>query len=341
MIELKNINQIYHQKNRSHQVLKDINLHIASGEIFGVLGRSGAGKSTLLRCINLLEKPTTGQVFVNHAALMMLPKEKLRLERTKIGMIFQHFNLLESRSAFGNIAFPLELIGCNKKTIQDKVSTLLALVGLKDKKDYFPSQLSGGQRQRVAIARALATDPHVLLSDEATSALDPESTESILNLLRKINREFGLTILLITHELTVAKQICNRIGILEEGRLIEEGATIDLLTNPKTSVLKNYIQQALHIHYPNQQQEQINFDKINNNSVVVKLTFIGKESDLPLISTLIQQFGITVNIKQAQIEKVQNTTIGFTICEFTGERSALHDALRFVQTTTVKIEVLS
>ncbi len=222
MIELRELNKTYCVNNQYIHTLKDVELKIRRGEIFGILGKSGAGKSTLLRCVNLLEKPTSGRVIVNDVDLTSLSTHQLREHRHKIGMIFQHFNLLESRTVFGNIALPLEIIHRPKAEIQQKVSNLLELVDLTDRKHHLPSQLSGGQKQRVAIARALAAEPHVLLCDEATSSLDPESTQAILNLLKKINREFGLTILLITHELDVVKQICDRVGIMEKGRLIEQ-----------------------------------------------------------------------------------------------------------------------
>src|SRR5579883_1939635 len=222
MIELRELNKTYCVNNQYIHTLKDVELKIRRGEIFGILGKRGAGKSTLLRCVNLLEKPTSGRVIVNDVDLTSLSTHQLREHRHKIRMIFQHFNLLESRTVFGNIALPLEIIHRPKAEIQQKVSNLLELVDLTDRKHHLPSQLSGGQKQRVAIARALAAEPHVLLCDEATSSLDPESTQAILNLLKKINREFGLTILLITHELDVVKQICDRVGIMEKGRLIEQ-----------------------------------------------------------------------------------------------------------------------
>ncbi|TAK75483.1 MAG: ATP-binding cassette domain-containing protein [Gammaproteobacteria bacterium] len=222
MIELRALHKNYYVNKQPLPALKNINLTIRRGEIFGVLGKSGAGKSTLLRCINLLEKPTSGHVIVNNVELTTLSTKQLREHRHKIGMIFQHFNLLDSRTVFENVALPLEIIHQSKAAIQKKVSALLELVDLTERQHHLPSQLSGGQKQRVAIARALAADPHVLLCDEATSSLDPESTQSILNLLKKINREFGLTILLITHELDVVKQICDRVGVIEEGQLIEK-----------------------------------------------------------------------------------------------------------------------
>lgn len=331
MIELKQINKIYQINQHSYHVLKNIDLTIQRGEIFGIIGKSGAGKSTLLRCVNLLEKPTSGQVIVNDTDLTTLSTQQLREHRHKIGVIFQHFNLLKSRTVFENIALPLEIIREPANAIQQRVFALLELIGLADKKNHFPSQLSGGQKQRVAIARALAAKPHVLLSDEATSALDPESTKSTLALLKKINRELGVTILLITHELDVIKQICGRAGVIHAGELIEQDTALNILANPKTIVTKQLVQQALHLH---------DFSERKQGALIVQLTFLGKDSDAPLISTLAKQFDITINILQAMIEPIQETTVGFTICELNGTASELERALNFIRSTTVKAEVL-
>lgn len=229
MIEFKKLNKIYTHHHQTVQVLNQINLSICKGEIFGVLGRSGAGKSTLLRCANLLEKPTSGEVWFDGVNLTKISVSALRKQRRRMGMIFQHFNLLESRTAFGNIALPLEIMGKSSKEIEKKVSDLLELVELSNRQHYFPNQLSGGQKQRVAIARALASDPEVLLSDEATSALDEVSTQSILRLLNKIRKELGLTILLVTHQREVARQLCDRIGFLEHGEWVHQGSAGEVL----------------------------------------------------------------------------------------------------------------
>lgn len=332
MIALKQLNKIYHVNNQDFQALKNINLSVGQGEIFGLLGKSGAGKSTLLRCVNLLEKPTSGHVYINGIDLTTLSTAALREQRHKIGLIFQHFNLLESRTAFENIALPMEIINCPQEKINEKVSSLLALIGLAHRKNYYPSQLSGGQKQRVAIARALATDPYVLLCDEATSALDPESTKSILDLLKRINRELGLTILLITHELEVIKQICDRVGVISDGELIEQDLAINILLHPKTALTRQLV------------QKRLDFDITKHhasNSVVLQLTFVGDVSDEPLISSLVKKFAITVNIRQALIEKIQDTTVGFTICELTGLQAELERALQYINSTSVKVEVLN
>lgn len=331
MIELRQLNKSYPVNNQEFHALKNINLRIQRGEIYGVLGKSGAGKSTLLRSVNLLERPTSGQVWVNDVDLTALSLAQLREHRHKIGVIFQHYNLLESRSVFGNISLPLEITGRPGTEIQKKVTELLELVGLSDKRNHFPAQLSGGQKQRVGIARALATDPHLLLCDEATSALDSESTASVLHLLKKINRSLGLTVLLITHELDVVKKICDRVGIIDHGSLVEENSTVNIFSNPQTGIAKQLLQQALHFYIP---------DQNDKDSLVLKLTFIGKDSDEPIISSLVKKFNVNFNLRQALIEKVQDTTVGFTICSLTGEADALEQALAYIRSTSIKAETL-
>jgi len=239
MIQLNNISKSFEVKAVRIDALKDISLSIEKGEIFGVIGASGAGKSTLIRCVNLLERPDSGQVIIENDDLMSLSSTGLMLKRRKIGMIFQHFNLLSSRTVYGNISFPLELEGKSKEFISQKVLELLRLVGLEVKADVYPANLSGGQKQRVAIARALANDPYILLCDEATSALDPATTKSILKLLKKINKQLDLTILLITHEMDVIKSICDQVAVLDHGELIETGPVESIFANPQETTTKN------------------------------------------------------------------------------------------------------
>jgi len=331
MIELRNLCKTYTINRQVFHALSHINLHLERGKIFGILGRSGAGKSTLLRCINLLERPTSGQVLVNGINLMKLSPAELRQQRQRIGLIFQHYNLLESRTVFDNIALPLEIMGKSTAEIRAKINELLELVGLSNRKNYFPAQLSGGQKQRVGIARALACNPHILLCDEATSALDTEATATILQLLKKINRELGLTILLITHELEVVKKICDQVGIIDHGHLVEQNSTLNLFSNPQTEIAKQLIQQALHFYEP---------DEHDQGSLIIKLTFIGRDSDEPIISALVKKFDLNFNLRQALIEKVQDTTVGFTICSLSGEKPALEQALKYLQSTSIKTEIL-
>jgi D-methionine transport system ATP-binding protein len=250
MIELENVSKIFYKKKVPISALSDVSLHVAEGEIFGVIGSSGAGKSTLIRCINLLERPTSGRVTVNGQVLSELPPRQLVLARRDIGMIFQHFNLLSSRTVFANVAFPLELSHTPKTEIARRVRELLALVGLEDKIHDYPVSLSGGQKQRVAIARTLASNPKVLLCDEATSALDPETTLSILSLLKGINRRFRITILLITHEMNVVRAICDRVAVISEGKLIEQGAVREVFSQPQTELTRRFISAALSFGLP-------------------------------------------------------------------------------------------
>ena len=238
MIYIKDLTKIFYSDSGNLKALDEVDLHVKKGEIFGVIGLSGAGKSTLLRCMNMLEKPTKGSVEIDGVDLTKLSPNELKEYRKKIGMIFQHFNLLSSRSVRGNVAFPLEIAGLSKKAIASKVDNLLDLVGLSDKADSYPSQLSGAQKQRVGLARALAKDPKVLLCDEATSALDPHTTLSILNLLKDINKKLGLTIVLITHEMNVIKHICHTVAVIEESRVVEQGSVLEIFETPKQKLLR-------------------------------------------------------------------------------------------------------
>lgn len=244
MIQLENVSKVFHAKKATVTALRDVSLHVSAGEIFGVIGSSGAGKSTLIRCINLLERPTSGRVIVDGQDLVGLSSSQLTLARREIGMIFQHFNLLSSRTVAENVAFPLELSNTPKEAIATRVRELLALVGLESKAGDYPASLSGGQKQRVAIARTLASQPKVLLCDEATSALDPETTLSILSLLKDIRRQFGITILLITHDMNVVRAICGRVAVLSEGRIIEEGPVREVFARPRTELTKRFIAAA-------------------------------------------------------------------------------------------------
>jgi D-methionine transport system ATP-binding protein len=250
MIELINISKVFYKKKTAVSALSDVSLRVAEGEIFGVIGASGAGKSTLIRCINLLERPTAGRVIVNGQEMLQLSSRQLALARRDIGMIFQHFNLLSSRTVFENIAFPLELSHVPRQEIDRRVRELLALVGLEEKAHDYPVSLSGGQKQRVAIARTLASNPRVLLCDEATSALDPDTTMSILALLKDINLRFRITILLITHEMNVVRAICDKVAVISEGRLIEEGAVREVFTHPRMELTRRFISSALHFGLP-------------------------------------------------------------------------------------------
>ncbi|MEG2871624.1 MAG: ATP-binding cassette domain-containing protein, partial [Clostridium sp.] len=284
MIKLEHVSKTFDTGSGNVDAVKDVNLEIEDGKIFGIIGFSGAGKSTLVRCINLLERPTTGSVVMDDIDLMSLDEKKLREIRKKIGMIFQHFNLMRSRTVYQNIAFPLKKSGLTKDEKHHKIIRLLDLVGLTDKINAYPSQLSGGQKQRVAIARALANDPKVLLCDEATSALDPQTTKSILSLLKKVNEELNLTIVLITHEMAVVKDICDRVAIMEDGVVVETGETLRVFCHPAQAITKSFIDTASNIGKIHELIEADNIlTRINPGDKMVLLTYSGDNAGEPLI----------------------------------------------------------
>lgn len=341
MIELQHIDKVYHTASGDLHALKDINLTINEGEIFGIIGLSGAGKSTLVRCINMLEKPTSGKVMVDGQEMTALGEEQLRKARQNIGMIFQHFNLLSSRTVFGNIAFPLEIQGMDKTAIQKKVEPLLDLVGLKDRADHYPSQLSGGQKQRVGIARALASDPKVLLCDEATSALDPQTTESILNLLRDINKRLHITIVMITHQMNVVKEICDQVAVIENGEIIEQGSMVDIFTNPQKATTKEFVASIQHNDLPDFVKKlDIHKDYKAGDKAMVSLSFIGDSAGEPIVSVLIKEYDTNVNILTANIETLQDTPFGTLLIEVEGDEDHLKKALDYLHERKVKDEVI-
>jgi D-methionine transport system ATP-binding protein len=285
MIDLKDISVTFTQGNREIHAVKNVNLHVDKGDVYGIVGYSGAGKSTLVRVINLLQRPTSGLVEINGTEFTKLTAKELRAKRKSIGMIFQHFNLMKSRSIFDNVDFSLKYSGKSKQERRQKVTELLELVGLSDKVDAYPSQLSGGQKQRVAIARALANDPEILLCDEATSALDPKTTLQILALLRELNKKLGLTIVLITHEMQVVKEICNKVAVMEDGEVIEQGDSVQIFSSPQKPLTKDFIRTATHI---DQALETIlsseSFSHLEENEWLVELSYVGDSTSEPLIA---------------------------------------------------------
>ena len=341
MIELKNISVTFRQKDRQVQAVKDVDLKIEEGDIYGIVGYSGAGKSTLVRVINLLQRPTGGQVTVGKVALQGLSSRRLREERKKIGMIFQHFNLMNTLSVFDNVAFPLKKSGKTKSEIEQKVLSLLELVGLEDKVNSYPRQLSGGQKQRVAIARALANDPDVLLCDEATSALDPKTTYSILELLQKVNVQLGITIVIITHEMQVVKEICNKVAVMEEGEVIEKGSVLEIFTNPERDLTKDFIDTATHI---NQGIETVlsheQLLNLQEGDYLVKISFVGASTGEPLITKLSTQFQVAANILFANVEIIQDTPVGTLLVGLSGEKSGIENALSYIKEQGVSVDVL-
>lgn len=342
MIELKDINKVFKDKNQNEfYAAKDVNLKINDGEIFGIIGFSGAGKSTVVRCINLLSRPTSGQVIVNEKNLLELSAKELREERKKIGMIFQHFNLMPSRTVFENIAFPLKHSGLSKKQVQEKVSELLTLVELTDKESQYPSQLSGGQKQRVAIARALANNPKILLCDEATSALDPTTTKQILGLLKKLRDKLNLTIVIITHQINVVKDICDKVAVMEHGKVVETGDVFDIFANPKDEVTKRFIHSTTNLQKIEELiSENSNVVQLKKGEKIIRLSYLQKNVSEPLISTVSSKFGVVLNIIFADIEIVQGAPVGGTVAIFSGENQNIQNALGWLKEKNVGIEIL-
>ncbi|MBY5993988.1 methionine ABC transporter ATP-binding protein MetN [Ferrimonas balearica] len=340
MIRLTAVSKSYRQGDRTIEALKPLDLHVPAGTIFGIIGSSGAGKSTLIRCVNLLEAPDAGQVVIDGQDLTTLSPKALRQARQHIAMIFQHFNLLASRTVFDNVALPLELAGTPKAEITKKVTPLLELVGLADKADSYPANLSGGQKQRVAIARALANDPKVLLCDEATSALDPETTKSILTLLKEINQRLGLTILLITHEMEVVKQICDRVGIIDQGRLIEQGEVGPFFANAQTELARRFIRSTLHLDIPASYKAALSSTPGENGLPLIRLSFHGDSVDAPVITQAAKRFGIDISILSAQMEYVGGTKFGLMLAELMGPASAIDQATSYLVEHNIDVEVL-
>ena len=332
MISLKDVSVTFTQPNKETiQAVKNVSLEVDKGDVYGIVGYSGAGKSTLVRVINLLQRPTSGSVVVNQTELTALPAKALREKRKTIGMIFQHFNLMDSRNVFDNVDFSLKYAGISKQERRQKVTELLSLVGLEEKARSFPSQLSGGQKQRVAIARALANDPEILLCDEATSALDPKTTLQILALLKKLNRKLGLTIVIITHEMQVVKEICNKVAVMENGEIIEQGKSVQIFSQPAKPLTKDFIRTATHI---DQALETIlgsaKFSSLAANEWLVELSYVGDQTNEPLIAQLFSRYQVTTNILYGNVEILQDVPIGSLIVSLSGAYGQRKRALDFL-----------
>lgn len=327
MIRFNNVTKKFKVKNGTLVAVNHANLSIKDGEIYGIIGYSGAGKSTLVKMLNGLEIPTSGSVEVNGQNLAELNKSELRHQRRQIGTIFQHFDLLWSRTIIGNVTLPLEIAGMPKTKRNRKAMKLLKLVGLANRAKDYPSELSGGQKQRVGIARALANSPRILISDEATSALDPDTTDQILDLLMKINRKMGLTIILITHEMHAIRKIANRVAVMDKGAIVEKGTVLDVFNHPKQTITKRFVTQT----GENTREEKGTIKQLikkNPNSSVVKLRFNGNESKEPVVSKIIRKYGhLNLSIIGGNIESVQDTMLGYLIIQLAGpgEKSALND----------------
>ena len=341
MIELTHISKDFASGGRTVHAVQDVSLLIGKGEIFGIIGFSGAGKSTLVRCINLLERPTSGSVTVDGKEMTALSARELRQARKKIGMIFQHFNLMPSRTVFGNVAYPLRGSGLSREQIADKVHRLLELVGIGDKAEAYPKQLSGGQKQRVAIARALANDPNVLLCDEATSALDPQTTKAILRLLKNLNEKLGITVVIITHEMAVVKEICDRVAVMEHGRVVEQGEVFNVFADPRQEITRSFIHTTSNLR---KIEELIEEDspvvQLKPDELIVRLSYIQRNVSEPLISTVSRKFDITLNIIFSDIAIVQNAPIGGTVAIISGERAQITQAIAYLIEKNVGVEVI-
>ncbi|OAL79664.1 methionine ABC transporter ATP-binding protein [Acinetobacter sp. SFB] len=335
MIEFKNISKHYQLKGQTIRALDQINLEIPAGSIFGIIGYSGAGKSTLIRLINLLERPNEGQVMINQKDFTALDARSLRQERANIGMIFQHFNLLQTKTVAANIEMPLKLLGIRKVEREKRLNELLEFIDLKHKKDAFPDELSGGQKQRVGIARALANHPKILLCDEATSALDPQTTKSVLALLKKINQEQNITIVMVTHEMDVIETVCDYVAVMEQGKVIETGTTLEIFSQPQHPTTKNFIQTVL------QQQLPVNIlknlENQNHNSIYC-LQFLGKSAQETVVQAVIKKFDISLNILFANMTEINGTVIGQMFIQLLGDPEIIQQAIEFLEQNGVKVE---
>ena len=329
MIQVENLCKSFSTKSGTVEAARNISFSIEKGEIFGIIGLSGAGKSTLVRCLNLLERPTSGSVWVNGKNLTELSERELRKERQNIGMIFQHFNLLMQRTALDNVCFPMEIVGISKKEARKKALEYLKIVGLEEKAISYPSQLSGGQKQRVAIARVLASDPEILLCDEATSALDPQTTKSILELIRKINKEYGITVVVITHEMSVVQEICNRVAVLERGVLVESGTVEELFRSPKTEAARRLV-------FSGRAQIQ----KMNGKRLV-RVTFKDRSSFEPVIANLVLTYRTPVNILYADTKNIGGSAEGEMILQLPEIEETAEKMIEYLRETNMGVEELS
>lgn len=338
MIKIKNVNKHFVTKSQTIKAVQDVDLEIAEGEIFGVIGYSGAGKSTLIRLLNGLETPSSGTIHVANHEISKIKGSTLRKARQEIGMIFQHFNLLWSRNVRDNIAFPLEIAGVNKKERKRRVEELIRLVGLEGRGDAYPSELSGGQKQRVGIARALANNPKALLSDEATSALDPETTDSILDLLVDINKRLGITIVLITHEMYVIQKICDRVAVMEDGKIVEIGNVLDIFKNPQKEITKKFVKQMTESEETKEALDLIR--DIYPNGYVIKLTFVGDKTTDPVITELIRKYNLEVTILHGNVTQTKKGPYGTLFIHVDGNQENLKKAIDYLQMEKVSLEVI-
>lgn len=341
MIELKNICKTYVTPQGAVNAVKDVTLNINDGDIFGMIGFSGAGKSTLVRCINLLERPTSGQVLIDGRDITLLSAKELRETRKKIGMIFQHFNLMPSRTIIDNVIYAMKGSGNSHSDMREKAMRLLKLVEIADKANMYPANLSGGQKQRAAIARALANDPKILLCDEATSALDPQTTKQILALLKSLNETLGITIVLITHEMAAVKEICGRTAVMDKGSVIEQGDTFSVFSDPQNALTKDFIATTSNLKKIHTLlEENPAAVPLKENDFILKLTYTERSVSEPLISGITQKFGVLLNIIFADVDMIGGAPIGGTVAVISGERGQITEAVKYLIEKNVAVEVI-
>jgi D-methionine transport system ATP-binding protein len=337
LIQFQGVSKIFNSKNKEIRAVENVTLNVGRGEIYGVIGFSGAGKSTLLRLVNLLERPTGGKVIVNDQDVTSISARDLRKLRRRIGMIFQTFNLFNSRTVYGNVAYPLKLARVPRAQIRERVTELLRFVGLEDKAEQYPEQLSGGQKQRVGIARALATSPDILICDEATSALDPETTGEILKLLKKVNEEYNITILLITHEMHVIRSICDRVAVMENGAVIEEGTVFDIFAHPKQQATKNFISS---VQNDKLSPKLLDILKQHHSGRLYRIIFKGGTTGEPVLSQAAKKYDIDFNVVYGSINELQGQLFGSLIVEFTGSDAEIANVVRELERTVELWEVV-
>ena len=340
MLKIENISKSFRQKHTSVKVLDNVSLEVKAGEVFGIIGKSGAGKSTLIKCLNLLEKPDSGRIIIAGVDLMTLTPGELRAQRQQIGVIFQHFNLLNSKTIFANVALPLIIQGKhNQEQIRHAVTEMLALVGLSEFATKYPSSLSGGQKQRVGIARALISQPKLLLSDEATSALDPQTTASILELLLEINLKMGITIVLITHELEVVRKICDKVAVIDSGRIIEHGNAFDILLHPQQPLTRKLIIEEESEQYLERVSDYYQFEH-NSGKHLLLLSFIGEKTYLPLLNTISRAAQVDFSILRGELGRIKNMPFGQLLVEFEGQEHSLTLAMKMMSELGVHYELI-
>lgn len=340
MIHIQKLTKHYNTPSGGHAGLRGIDLQIPAGSIYGVIGKSGAGKSTLIRCMNRLENATSGSITVDGTDITTCRGANLRQQRRKMSMVFQHFNLLSAQTVYDNIALPLKLIGTDRTTRHTVIQPLLALTGLADKAEAYPAQLSGGQKQRVAIARALVTQPKVLLCDEATSALDPHTTEQILNLLKKINQELGLTIVLVSHEMDVVKKICDHVAVLDHGQLVEHNDLLHIFTQPQHAITRSLVNAVLHLELPDAIEQVLHDQPKTDHAPLIRFTFVGQTTTAPFLSEMTQRLQVSFNILQAHIDYIHGQPVGFMLAQALADAAQLQSVLQHAQDHGFNAEVL-